>query len=93
MTVAVKSRMAKAVGLKPSTAEKTIGKEEAVTMEERETYLVVRNTRKKIRTAIAVTFGEAHRKAPKAVATPLPPLRSKKGEKQCPKTANMATPN
>lgn len=55
--------------------------------EERETYLKRNKIIRKIIKQIRAGIGEIFKKTPKEVAIPFPPLKPKKGVKQCPSTA------
>lgn len=63
------------------------GIERTALIELSETYLVSIKTTTKTSRAKRVGRGAKARNAPRAVATPFPPLNWRKGEKQCPQIA------
>ena len=64
-----------------------IGKIIAAVIEESDTYLVKKTTIKNPSVAIPIAFGAKNKNTPKLVATPFPPLKFRKQEKECPSIA------
>src|SRR5262249_17580195 len=66
------------------------GNEIAAAMELAETYFVKAKQSRKMRKEIPTPIGEMYKNAPRAVATPLPPLKRSQTGKQWPRIAQRA---